>query len=145
MFLQASDTHLWLLENGQALEQDPNNSSPVQHQVALLHATHTMKTVTQSTKNPKVIWKELHHNHLHIEWTYLTSQSLQLMSICAVIFTYLLLSSLTSCIFTDHQACAKNNLLLLTTANAIIGKVNHSLPLQSLLLAMQKIEITVAF
>jgi len=50
-----------------------------------------------------------------------------------------------SCIFIDHQACAKDNLLLLTTANAPIGKINSSLPLQRLLLAKQKIKITVTF
>jgi len=42
-----TDMHLLPLENGQALEQDPNSSSPEQHQAALSHATHTKKMVIQ--------------------------------------------------------------------------------------------------
>jgi len=40
-----TDMHLLPLENGQALEQDPNSSSPAQHQAALSHATHTKKNI----------------------------------------------------------------------------------------------------
>jgi len=56
-----------------------------------------------------------------------------------VVFTYLLFSSLTSCIFIDHLACAtaKSNLLLLTIVSVPIEEINSSLPLQSLLLAKQ--------
>ena len=49
-YQQETCKHLLLLENGQALEQDPMSTVPEQHQAAVLRATHTTTIVQHNYK-----------------------------------------------------------------------------------------------